>query len=433
MRTTLCATVEFLSGRSLLKPPKHGILLPAITVIVLVKVALAALTPVSYDVVFYVGLATEEPSGGPPLPIWTTLFRSILWVWTSLPVPHPEMSMAWTTPGFVVDPSLHLLALLLKAPLLIADIVVGLLLYGSARKILGLRGSALMVSLAWFANPYSTFAVEMSGSIDIIPTLFIVAVVYLLQTRRPILASVALAIAAAAKLFGVILTPHMALAAREAGSRRLAILAYSLFPVLGVAYYLYSLAYSGRFSTVYLVEHTPVTQPITEFVLGRGSGLGYGQGAFIGLSTMAVILTYLIVLRFLPATFRDPYCVPSLVLLVYLAFLDFQLGYMLWPLPLLTILLMAKKEILVPVLATYLCAFLLAFILSDGFLTPSGYSLLFFTLSGDPPSWTRWLLEGSYVDVVLKPVLRSLVSGFILVTMLMALPDDWKRKEPEYR
>ena len=213
-----------------LKRPSRRILLALIVCAVLVKLVLAVVTPVSYDLVFYLQLAEQNPAIGPTPsywkmifranPIWVSLFTGVYNAWLVLPVAHPETKLAWTTGSLLYDPSLHLLFLMFKSPMLVADLLVGYLLYRFSKRIPGLEGSALVVSLAWFANPYSTFASEMNGALDIIPTLFIILALFLLQIRRRVLGSLSITISIAMKLYGILVAPQPMFGLSSIMSRR---------------------------------------------------------------------------------------------------------------------------------------------------------------------------------------------------------------------
>jgi len=124
----------------------------------------------------------------------------------------------------------------------------------------------------------------------------------------------------------------------------------------------------------------------------------------------------LLVYEFRPAMFQRPIAMTLFVLLAYVAFLDFQVEYMLWLIPLFVITNFTQRKtvpLLISILAT---AFTLGFFINDGYSTTSGWTLLFFNRSAD---WATSLLSSQFVDLVLRPLLRTLLSAFMILSIFV--------------
>ncbi len=91
--------------------------------------------------------------------------------------------------------------LLVKIPYLVFDLLIGFMLF----KLFTQRKQALLAFMLWIFNPVSIYATYMMGQFDIIPTFFTVLSIYFVVKERLMLASLALGVGIAFKLYPLIL------------------------------------------------------------------------------------------------------------------------------------------------------------------------------------------------------------------------------------
>lgn len=93
-----------------------------------------------------------------------------------------------------------------KAPLIVGDLAVGLVIYEIVR---GLRGvpMARRAFALWFLNPLVILVGSVNGQFDVLPTLFLLAGAYFLGKRSYAYSGATIAVAVAYKLFAAYLIP----------------------------------------------------------------------------------------------------------------------------------------------------------------------------------------------------------------------------------
>ena len=250
------------------------------------------------------------------------------------------------------------------------------------------------------------------GAVDVLPVATIMLGLLLVIKRRHVLGAASVAAGIALKLFPIVTIPAILYSSRTAGSKRVKILISALLAVLGlVAYVSWS---QFPFSEAYY------TQATTEFILGTESLYGNAVTPdFIGLATFAVIISYLLAYEFRPKLFQQPLTITLFSLLAYVAFLDFEVEYILWIIPLFGLVTLKVKKAIPLFISILATSFALGFLSADGFTTSSGWSLLFFNRS---TAWAVILLSSQFIDLVLRPLLRTLLTVFMLLSMLLLWP-----------
>jgi hypothetical protein len=376
--------------------------------LVAIKVILAMVTPPTMPVIYYLEVQsyTRSPDSTNP---WGRFNNATLSVWYSLPIDHPPLETFLTSKSIFLPFSLQLLLLLVKLPLIAADVLIAFILLKLGKLLWPMTNRPYIAALLWFANPYAIFVTEMMGAVDVLPVASIMLALLLVVKRKHALGAASVAAGIALKLFPLVTIPAILYSSRIAGCRRVKILISALLAVLGlVAYVSWS---QFPFSEAYY------TQATTEFVLGTESLYGNAVTTdFIGLATFAVIISYLLAYEFRPELLHRPLTISLFTLLAYLAFLDFQAEYILWIIPLFCFVSLKVKKAIPLFISILVAAFALGFFTADGFTTSSGWSLLFFNRSTE---WAVILLSNQFIDLVLRPLLRTLLTAFMLLSMLL--------------
>lgn len=373
-----------------------------------VKVVLAAVTPPSMPVVYYLEAQSysRSPDSGN---LWGRFNNATLSLWYLIPIDHPSLETFLTSQSIFLPFSLQVLLLLVKLPLIGADILIAYIMFRLGKLLWPMTNRPYTASLLWFANPYATFVTEMMGAVDVIPVAFIMLALLLIVKKKHLLGAASLAAGIAVKLFPIVALPAVLYSSRIAGSRRVKILVSATLAVCGlVAYVIWS---QFPFSEAYY------TQSTTEFILGEQSLYGIAVTPdFIGLATFTVVISYLLAYEFRPEMLQRPLTMALFALLGYLAFLDFQVEYILWIIPLFGFANLKVKKTISLFIAILVTAFTLGFFTADGFTTSSGWTLLFFNRSTE---WAVILLSSQFIDLVLRPILRTLLTAFMLLSMFL--------------
>jgi len=377
----------------------------------LFKLLLSSLAPASFSLREIIRWVEVSVSVGP----WVTLDAQIYSFWRTVTLSKATAVDWWSTAPTAMSSDLRLLSLLLRLPSFIFDAAIAIALYSFVLEFASKRGARL-ASLLWFLNPYTLFAVEMLGVPDVATAFLSLLAVTFLCKRRIILASLFLAGGIAIKFYPVLLLPPILLYCRrilktERGSE-LALVSLSL---LGLAAYLtWDFQFGSALVIYVLTEYTSVTQPMSEL---------FQYIAATRISPAAVVL---IVLYFAIWLLAKTDRITDLILpvfLIYYTFSDPYPQYYVWALPFLVldIVLLKRRHL---GLLTMLLAFVFGywFISSNGFLTPSGYSLLLLPLDGSSLPWysqlIRSFLKSSSTSYLLAPLLYA---GLGATTFIYAL------------
>lgn len=110
--------------------------------------------------------------------------------------------------------------LIVKLPLIVADVLVALLLYRLVREEMGDERAATAVSLLWFLSPLTIWVSSGWGMFDTLPTLFSVLALYLLFHKKFAYSGVSLALAIAMKYYAVVLVFPLLLLTWGRGGKR---------------------------------------------------------------------------------------------------------------------------------------------------------------------------------------------------------------------
>jgi hypothetical protein len=388
-----------------------------------VKALVSLVAPASYPLKDIVAWIEGSVALGP----WIALDAQIYQFWRSLTMSSVPAATWWLTPPSAMPSDLQLLSFLLRLPSLVLDACVVIALYILVAKY-GSSRQARFASLLWFLNPYTVLAVEMLAVPDIASTFLTVLSVVFLYRQRAVAASLFLAAGIAIKLYPILLLPPILVYCRSRLriSRRseLALVCVSMLGLAG--YLLWDFQLGARLVVYVLTEYTPLTQPMSALF------------EHIVATSISPVAVALIVLYFSIWLLGKQASISDTILptfLIYYVFSDPYPQYYVWALPfmILDIALLRRRHLVILIL------FLTAigadwFLSSAGFLTPSGYSLLLFPLSGQNLPWYSQavgsFLRSSATSVLLVPLLYS---GMAALTFIYALEviHQWFKAEPQ--
>lgn len=216
-----------------------------------------------------------------------------------------------------VEFNLHLLAV--KMPLVIFDLVTGILLTLAVAP--ALRRKTLLL---WMINLVTLWATAAVGQVDIMPTLFVVLSLVLLQKQKNLLAALSLGVGGAIKSFPFLLAPFLIFTAKSWAEKvkmagiMIVPLTLSVLPYLGSANF----------------RHEALFAPQLDKMLYAKLPLSGGEALIISVVLLlALYLIYLLKKR----TSEDFLAFSTATILIVLAFTHFHIQWFLWVTPLLII------------------------------------------------------------------------------------------------
>lgn len=132
-------------------------------------------------------------------------------LWAFLPIQHPSLSTFIGTKYFFV-PSVegYLLVFLMKLPILVFDVLTGLLTYEVVRRMTGSSETGGKAFLFWYLNPFNAYLMNSwssPGTFDVVPTAILLLAVLCGSGNRWFRAGLCLSIAGIIRLFPVLLLP----------------------------------------------------------------------------------------------------------------------------------------------------------------------------------------------------------------------------------
>ena len=156
-----------------------------------------------------------------PLPY--TSFYGSCWLFTILGSFPPYLIVS------LFKASDLLLNLVLKLPLIIGYLIIGVLLFK-------LTKSKLITAL-WLFNPYVIFVSAIQGQFDVLPTLFVLLSAYFLNQKKNLASAVSIAIGIGYKIFPVLLLPFfIILSLKNNGKKSTLMYAIALVVVVAVLF-----------------------------------------------------------------------------------------------------------------------------------------------------------------------------------------------------
>jgi len=378
---------------------------------VLIKVIISATVPASFDLAQIVSLSLSTQPPIPPGP-WTFLNSKILGLMPLVAPTEPVPGSWWESLPSALPVELRLMILLVRLPSLMFDLAIGIALYFAAAQINSSREVARLTWLVWILNPYATFIIEMITTPDVAVAFLTLAAVILLSKQKFVYASVALAGGIALKLYPILLVPPVLVFLGNGKTKAKMLIAVSAS--MGVAGYFAWVSKGSEILYNLFVTYTSVTQPL---------GMFFANTPEIPINLLTVVMVMCYVGLWAMAKKLRLLDMVMVVLLLYYVFADPFPQYFVWALPFLTLNLVASRRSYRFLFTVMLClAFLWGLMVFNGYLTPSGYSLLLIPLKGSGIPWysqtlVTWLYSPTTV-VILLPVVKAALSAAMFILAL---------------
>ncbi len=370
----------------------------------------AAATPLGADfVALLLGAVANQPSTiTGPMGFWTWLAVS---AWAALPIGHPAVTKSLTAPTFQWSPELVVLVLLVKFPLILLDLVSAFLIYRIVLTVAKTKEAGEKATLFWLFNPYVIFAVEMWGAPEILPISLTLLAIWLTVRGRTFTRSFAFAAAVASKLFPVFLLIGPIKETLLSGSRRKLTTELLLGSLGSMSYYLWSTRASGD-PTASSSTYNPQIFIFDEFTVSAAVA--------IGLSTIALAITWLLILQFW--AWKTSSVVPASMAaaLSFLAFYNWYPAMLLWPLAFLS-LSWGQKPIIVRGILTVLTGAVFV-LLSSQLVTLTSQAIFFVPVpEASSLSFAKFLKQIGTDDITQLAVLPALRALFAALALMLTI------------
>lgn len=315
-----------------------------IALAIIAKAFLAAITPLSIDFLNIASAASWYEGGlvyyGPyTVSIYLVgLFHKL---WMLLPInPKPFYALRASGELFQFTPMALLATFICKLPILILDLLTGAFVYAIVfylKKSKPLAFSALML---WLFNPYTTIAVEMDGTMDIISTCLLTISVFLFLKNKPIPSAIFLSIATMARFYPLALLPfYLIIMARKKEYKELIAFVLTLAFIVLLALSLFIAKYGYGF--IWTIYRLPLesAQAIPEFTWFFGH---IAYGLVLPKSPLSIVAMLYVLYAFMAYRLWNPRHEVLLdailcVLISYIAFSHWNRYYTIWIIPFLTI------------------------------------------------------------------------------------------------
>lgn len=408
----------------------------AVLLAILAKLALAVTTTLGSDYVGYLSAAVNrypDVSWSP----WIVYVKAAYDFWISLPIIHGDIQTIMTGSLSMFSGAM-VLAALVKAPIILSDILSAVVLFKLSTRLLISENLGRRIAVLWLVNPLVTLLGEMCGSIDVILVFLTLVSLYLLLEGRRVLGAAALTCAIALRLSPIAVWPVFAIWVFRNRSQTRSDFAVALAGPLGVCAYLFWLT-RGMMSSVLDMQlwtilgflplhsigaaYSAVTQSFVPY-LGFSVFIGY-----IGLAVLAVPAAYALAMESWPmGRWGAVYLIP-VGFLILLALGVWQPSALLWALPYLLLSYLRSRNT-APYLVLYHIVATASLILFYGVeLTTSGLSFLFWPKELVP--FSKLLISGLQYSLPMSTLtlIRSLTAGFLIAYALLlywkGLGDRW--------
>ncbi len=321
-------------------------------------------------------------------------------------LPLDQWYVQYPIHNFLVNP---LLVVMLKAPMILADVATGILLFRGALS-LGLSQSrARLAFKVWMLNPIVIWISTASGHFDIIPTFFALYALTSALNGRLTRASFSLGLGGVWKLWPFLLLPVLLLFSRKHREGTLTGILRRYSPVVLITFIPIIVM-----TAIYLLLSSPLTfraYDPTHQPVGYGILLGYilpiPANPFGGIPltlTALVVLTTIILFTKFEVSAESANGLILVLLLTVLSLSPISTQYLLWPLPFLLLDWILTKERLW--FFTIVSAIMFGLLLLS--LDRLGFGFYF---SAIIPEWVYSSLTGLSTEVSVLGVLRSIFVG----------------------
>jgi hypothetical protein len=275
------------------------------------------------------------------------LLAPFYWLWSVLPIPHPplaEMIGAYSTEEY-------LLVLIMKIPILVSDLLAGMLTALLVRRATQSNKMAQKAFLIWYMNPFNVFWMYYFGGYDVVSAVVVLLAAVFGNSKQWFRSGFCLAVASLLRVYPFLLLPaFMLYGLRDNLRSSMKILASFLAPV-SCAFASQALVL-GSFDRLVAVT---TTIPLFQYWLLRYYGYSITPGLF-GLTPFLLVVQFYMMVRY----WKNPSCTLNHVtmgtLLVLFSTTYYEPYHFIWVSPFLTAYYVTEKDRLQLFVLTFLFA-----------------------------------------------------------------------------
>lgn len=225
------------------------------------------------------------------------------------------------------NPLLLLHLLLIKIPLIIFDLLTGVVI--ALFFVDKLRKKALWI---WMLNPFTLWATSMIGQVDIMPTFFLILGFYLMRNERNSWAALSLGMGASMKSFPVLIFPFFLFLFDKLSEKIKFTILFFAPLALSIGLYIFSPAFR---------QHA-LFAPQMDKIFYSVIPLSGGEGIFI---TIFGLISLFLLFISRKRNITDFLIYSTSALIWILAFTHFHLHWFLWVMPFLILLFIEKTAV----------------------------------------------------------------------------------------
>jgi hypothetical protein len=212
-----------------------------------------------------------------------TILAPFFWLWTILPVEHPNLANLVQHTASTVS-----LGLLMRLPIFLCDAATLILLMRAVRRITNSEQKSIVAGLTWFVNPFNFFMLYFFGAMDIIPIAFFLLAINFELGGRWFRFGVSAIVSGLLRLFAFIAYPFFIPLTKTRPTRA----SFIFGSIVPIAFAICVIYFSG--DSLATVSNIPATQSwLLEFFGWNVMGL-----QFVKLSPVLVLFQLYVVLRF---------------------------------------------------------------------------------------------------------------------------------------
>jgi uncharacterized membrane protein len=293
-----------------------------------------------------------------------------------------------TTGDAINNASLYWYLLLLKLPILIFDLLVGLLIYK--------LGGKRILSL-WLFNPFTIVLLYMFSNVDIFPLFFVLLSYFFYKKEKNLLSAVLLGVGAGFKMYPLLLLPFFLI-----DQKNLKKIVIYLAGALGT-FLLVLLPFMGPA----MLQSSLVSGLSTRIFQGQIS-LGFGESLYPAVVSLVVV--YL--LAYLKKNISMENWIVILLLTLF-SFIHFHIQWLMWGAPFVLMVWLKNEKVRPLLLVAILLAFLIPLMYNDKFMGASLLTPIFPLFSLVPTMFA--MAQKIFDPYVIQGVLHSALVGVTLV------------------
>lgn len=301
------------------------------------------------------------------------------------------------------SPEIFRYLLILKFPYLLLDIAIAFMLM----KLFAGEEQKRRVFTLWLFNPLSIIIIYMFSNVDILPVIFTVLSLLLVNKKRFVLAALSLGVGAAFKAYPIILVPFLLTNVKTLREKTMILVASLGVFLLSILPFLSSASF--RDSTL--------ASGLTTRLFQSGFGIGFGESLMVGIVALSFIYFYYFMEK--NQDKEGLYKYFMIVFLLLYSFIHFHVQWLLWVIPFVIIILVKRRETTFYAALLGIIAFLIPTLYEDRFMS---IGLLFpvstlFNLLPLP----SFLVSKVYDPFIVQSALHSILLGGSLVLAMIIL------------